>query len=70
MINITKVGGKDQRIIMSEPLTIQWVVLVFLIILILGQTMRIYCMLHITSYHYHPLVDIHSYQCYFNMLCH
>jgi hypothetical protein len=27
-------------------------------------------MLHITSYHYYPLVDIHSYQGYFDMLCH
>jgi hypothetical protein len=39
----------------------------FLILLVLGQRRKIYCILHISFYHYYPLARIHLYQGYFNM---
>ncbi len=38
--------------------------------LVLVQIKKIYCMLHIASYHFYPFVKLHLYQSYFNMSCH
>jgi hypothetical protein len=43
--------------------------LMFSMLLVLVQIRRIFFLLHITSYHYYPLVKTHLYQGYFNMLC-
>jgi hypothetical protein len=49
-----------------------FVVLLFLFfLLVLVQIIgKIYCMLHITSYHHYSLVEIHFHQGYFNLSCH
>jgi len=43
--------------------------LVFSILIILVQIRIIYYMLHITSYHHYPLVEIHLCQGYLNNTC-
>jgi hypothetical protein len=45
-----------------------WLFLIIPMLLVLVQKRRIYFFLHIASYHYHPLVQTHLYQGYFNML--
>jgi hypothetical protein len=50
----------------------QWYLLFsyFPMFLVLMQIKKIYCMLHIASYHRYSLVEIHSFQSYFNISCH
>ncbi len=41
----------------------------FSMLLVLLQIIKIYCMLHIASYHHYPLAKIHLSQGYFNISC-
>jgi hypothetical protein len=43
--------------------------LLFSMLLVLLQIMRIYCMLHIASYQHYSFVEIHLYQSHFNISC-
>jgi len=44
-----------------------WFSILLISVQIIG---KIYCMLHITSYHHYSLVEIHLYQAYFKLSCH